>query len=300
VRNSEHPAYHNVSRKLRRLQSLLYNFEQPLRDDGFDYDSQYQWAGQNVMATGETDGDPALEPEVFKRMETTLKFLQARIPEHPWLPSYRLYFQLWRECYGEPIRPLTEQDLKLIQEADEPVIPTSIYELPVERLDDAVFKLLDLKLPNKFYGAFLLFLGGLIYAAEFHKRHERFPAHDFNDGLVEAARASLETAIDFTSEPGTIEFHRTHPSDVLGESHSLLYMGVAYASKNHTSAVYEWLTCQPHHRKIVSLLFAMGVRSLNDPYADKLMAAWSKEAQTALALMPEEWRAIIIDLAQED
>jgi hypothetical protein len=58
-----------------------------------------KWTGEHLGALGENDpGDPALEPEIFQRMENLVKFLEARVPEHPILPDYRLYFQLWREC----------------------------------------------------------------------------------------------------------------------------------------------------------------------------------------------------------
>ena len=106
MRNSEHPAYHTVSRKFRRYHSLLANLEQPLRDDGFNYDAELLWATQHMTALAELEEpappqtpDPAqlqaasvpLEPELLQRMGDTLKFLRVHVPHHPYFPPLFLY-----------------------------------------------------------------------------------------------------------------------------------------------------------------------------------------------------------------
>ena len=121
MRNVEHPAYQRAERKLRKFAGTLQNFEQLLRDDGFDYDEAGKWwyrEWQKLNALEEAlpkepNKEPELraeeqrvEAELYSRMDYLIKFLYAHAPDHPWLPPHRLYMALWHQCYGEPIREL--------------------------------------------------------------------------------------------------------------------------------------------------------------------------------------------------
>ena len=301
MRNSEHPAYHNTARKLGRLCSFLYNFEQPLRDDGFDYDAALKWTGEHMSAIGvDEPGDPALEPEIFQRMEHLVKFLEARVPEHPFLPNYRLYFQLWRECQGEPVRTLTAEDLKPLEEAEEPVIAPTIYGVPFERLDAARLAMGRMEFLHKGFAPLLMFLDGLLYAMGYFERHQQLPVHDYDDGLRAAAREALEDAVDFANEPGTREQVRLHSNPLMPETQQLLFMAIYHTSICNTSAVYEWLHRHSYQRDLTSMLFAMGVRSLNDPYAKNLVYPWISECGHVNEWMPDEGKAQLHDFFNND
>jgi hypothetical protein len=137
MRNREHPAYQRAERKLRRFAGILDNFPELLREDWFDLDeAERRWYGEyeKLRALEEAAGeDPArleawhaeeqrVEAELFQRMDRLIKFIYAHAPDHPWLPPYRLYMGLWHQCYGEPIRQLSEEDLEISDEADELLI----------------------------------------------------------------------------------------------------------------------------------------------------------------------------------
>jgi len=300
MRNREHPAYHNLSRKLCRLNSLLYNFEQPLRDDGFDYDAQYEWSTRQMCAvTEDAPNDPLLEKEAFDRMDAILKFLFVRVPHHRAYPGYKLYHQLWRECYGEPVRPLSAEDLKPLDEPAAPVIARAIYGVPFEHLDAARLQMGRMKL-QKSFPPFLMYLCGLLYAMGYHARHRKLPVHDVDDGLLDIAREALECAVDFANEPGTIEQARQSATDALPEAYQRLYMGVFHMSISHTSGVYEWLHRADFMRDLTSLLFAMGVRSLNDPYAKHLVLPCIESCQHLNEWLPDPAKALLHEFFNQD
>jgi hypothetical protein len=312
MQNTEHPAYQRAERKLRRFCGILYNFEKLLRDDGFDYDEASKWwygEWQKLNALEEAN-DPAretelrteeqrVEAELYKRMDHLIKFLYARAPDHPWLPPYRLYMALWHKCYGEPIRTLSEEDLKQADEAEEIIVAPTIYGVPFERLDAARLEMGKIKLPHKDMAPLVMFLCGLYYAVSCQQR-QTTPQHDFDDGLREAARESLEEAIDFASEPGTIAEAERHDSEIMTQPFSRLFMAISYASRQHTPAVYEWLTREAFTRDLTSMLFAMGVRAFTDPYSQTLVKEWSSNPGTALTLLPPPCAALIASFAKED
>ena len=316
MRNSEHPAYHNVPRKFRRYHSLLANLEKPLRDDGFNYDAESLWASQQMTMLSNLE-DPAppqtpdatqlqtestrLEPELFRRMGDTLKFLRVHVPDHEYLPPYFLYYRLWHDCYGEPVRPLTPADLEPLTEAPEPVIATAIYGVIYDRINAAQLAFVEMDpSPQKNLTPLLVFVSGLLYAAGYFERHQTLPVHTFDDGLLEAARESLEAAVDFTNEPRTIAEARKHPIENLPESQRLLFMATYHVSIAQSPAVYEWLHRWYYLRDLTSMLFAMGVRSLNDPYAKNLIQPWLQDLGHLNDWLPVEAQPYLRDFFNTD
>lgn len=316
MRNTEHPSYHNTARKFRRYHSLLANLEQPLRDDGFNFDAEYRWAGEHMSALADLENpappkspDPAelqaasapLEPELFKRMGDTLKFLRVHVPDHPYLPPYFLYYRLWHDCYGEPLRPLTPADLEPQEEAPAPVIATAIYGVIYDRINAAQLAFVDMdKSFNKSLTPLLIFVSGLLYAAGYFRRHDKLPVHTFNDGLLDMARESLEAAVDFANDPGTIAEAQKNPIKLLPESQRLLLMATYHSSIAQSPAVYEWLHRWYYLRDLTSLLFAMGVRSLTDPYAKNLIQPWLHDAEHLNEWLPPEAQPFLQDFLTTD
>jgi len=311
--NVEHPAYQRAERKLRKFCGILYNFEQLLRDDGYDYDEASKWwyaEWKKLDALEEASGkDPAKLPEfhaeeqrvmgeVFQRMDQLVKFLYAHAPDHPWLPPYRLYMALWHQCQGEPIRPLSEADLEPSDAVDEIIVAPTIYGVPFERLDAARLELGKMDLPHKDFAPLVMFLCGLYYAGACQERHQKPPEHDFKDGLREAAREALEEAIDFANDPGTMAEAEKHDSEILTRPFSRLFMAIANASRHHTPAVFEWLIRESMTRDLTSMLFAMGVRAHSDPYSKPLVTEWLANPGSALALLPTECAALIGSFAE--
>ncbi len=322
MRNTEHPAYHSVARKVARFHSLLSNFEQPLRDDGFAFDEEYRWAGNHLMALSELSDPPGkqppkiselraaeaeLEPELFRRMEAVLKFLYARVPDHPWYPDYRLYFQLWRECYGEPIRPLSAEDLKHPEDADtdadEPSLTPTIHGVPYEFLEAALQRFAAAGKKPKLYCPLMIFISGLLYTTGHVARHGELPAHEFDDGLLENARAALASAVDFANEPGTIAMAESQPHELFPTGLHLLFMAVYHITIAHEAAVYEWLFRDGAHnqlRHLTSLLFAMGVRSLSDPYAKNLITPWVQSCERMNDWLSDEEKILLHQFSEGD
>jgi len=316
MRNSEHPAFHNVPRKFRRYHSLLSNLEQPLRDDGFNFDAELRWAAQHMIALSDLEDpippqklDPAalqaacgpLEPELFQRMGDTLTFLRAHVPEHPFLPPYFLYYQLWKDGYGEPLRLLTPADQETLTEAPEPVIAPAIYGVSYDRINTAQVAFLDMdKTPHKNLTPLLLFVSGLLYTVGYVQRHRALPVHTYQDGLLEAAREALEAAVDFANEPGTIAEARKDPIEQLPESQRLLFMATAHSATAQTPAVYEWLHRWDYVRDLTSLLFATGVRALTDPYAKNLIQPWLQDLNYLNNWLPTAAQPYLRDFFNND
>jgi hypothetical protein len=315
MRTCEHPAYQRTERKLHRFAGGLTTFAELLREDGFDRDEAGRWwygEYQKLKALEEAaQKDPTrlpewqaeeqrVEAELFQRMDRLIKFIYARAPEHPHLPPYRLYLALWHQCYGEPIRPLSQEDLTPPQELEELVIAPTIYGVPYDRLDAARLRLGEMDLPHKGFAPLVMFFCGLSHAAAYHDRHQKPPEHPFNDGLREAAREALAEAVDFGNEPGTVAQAKRQNSEPLSEPLSRLFMAIYYVQRNHTPAVYEWLCRHSFTRDLTSLLFAMGVRALTDLYAQRLVAEWLASPDLVWALLPEECRALIASLREEE
>jgi len=316
MRNSEHPAYHNVSRKFRHYHTLLANLEAPLREDGFNYDAESLWASTHMQKLSDLEEpappqtpDPArlqaasapLEPELFQRMGDTLKFLRVHVPDHPYLPPYLLYYQLWKDGYGEPLRPLTPADLQPLEEAPEPVIATAIHGVIYDRINAAQLAFVEMdKSPQKNLTPLLIFVSGLFYAAGYFDRHQTSPVHTFDDGLLEVARESLEAAVDFANAPGTIAEARKNPLENLPESQRLLFMATYHVSIAQSPAVYEWLHRWYYLRDLTSMFFAMGVRSLHDPYAKNLIQPWLEDSNHLNLWLPLEAQPYLLDFLNND
>lgn len=316
MRNRDHPAYHNLARKFRRYHSLLSNLEPPLRDDGFLYDAELRWATEHMRALSDLEmpapprlpdlaqlqtASASLEPELFRRMGDTLKFLRRHVPNHDFLPPYFLYYQLWSDGYGEPLRPLTPADLKGPEAAPEPVIATALFGVSYDRINTAQLAFLAMdKAPNKSLTPYLLFISGLLYAAGYFQRHETLPVHTFNDGLLDIARESLEAAVDFANDPGTIAEAQKNPIELLPETQRLLLMATYHASIAQSPTVYEWLHRWYYLRDLTSMLFAMGVRSLTDPYAKNLIRPWLHDAEHLNDWLPPEAQEYLHDFLTND
>lgn len=318
MRKTEHPAYHTTFRKLCHYSSLLSNFEQPLRDDGFDIAAEHQWAGGTLSVLADLVEPPhkqppdvdkirameqELEPELFRRMGAVLKFLQARVPDHPWLPQQRLYFQLWRECYGEPVRALTDEDLQPVEDPEEPVIAPTIYGIPFEYLEETRLGLGQMQLAHQGLAPLLMFLSGLFYAMGYFERHGSLPTHEYDDGLLEASRNALADAVDFSNEPGAVELVKQNDNTLMPEPQQLLFLAIYHTSMNHTASVYEWIIQQngaAYMRGFTALLFAMGVRSLHDPYAKNLIFPWLKTSQQVFDWLPPEGRVMLHTFFNKD
>ena len=308
-------AYPRTERKLRRFAGALTTFAELLREDGFDRDEAGRWwygEYQKLSALEEVARkDPTrlpewqaeeqrIEAELFQRMDRLIKFVYAHAPEHPHLPPYRLYMALWHGCYGEPIRPLSPEDLTPLQEPEELVIAPTIYGVPYDRLDRVRLRLGEINLSHNDFAGLVMFLCGMCHAAAYHQRHQKPPEHPFNDGLREATRESLAEAVDFANEPGTLAQAKMHQGEVLTEALGRLFMAMCHAQRAHTPAVYEWLCRHSFTRDLTSLLFAMGVRAHTDPYAHGLVAEYLAIPGLVWAVMPEECRALIASFREEE
>jgi hypothetical protein len=301
MRNCDHPAYHSVERKLRRFAGALYQFSDLLRQDGFDREEVGQWWQREsrkleaIELASHSDASRVpecrsqrqrIEAELFQRMDHLVQFLFVHAPEDPRLPPYRVYLARWHECYGEPLRPLSPDDLGPPPAPEEVLVAPTIHGLSFERLEAARLQLRRMELSHKDLAALALFLCGFSYAGGYFERQGRAPEHRFNDGLREATREALEEAVDYANLPGTEAQVKRSQRKGTPAPIGRLVMTLCHAQRNHTPAVYEWLHRASYTRDLTSLLFAMGVRARTSVYARGFVSGWRGDPTLALPVLP--------------
>jgi hypothetical protein len=283
----KHPAYHSLPRKFRQFLGMLMNAEETLKLGGFTTDEAYAYANDEhhrFDALREAaEKDPAkraelqseeekAEPTLFQRMSAVIDLIQTHQPDHPLLPEYLVYRVRWRECLGEPVRPAPPQQPTSSDE-DASTPSPSTYGLPWTRLEELRANLRRIPLRHRLVAPYTVFLCGLAYGSSHAGARAQPAEHVLKDGLPEASRQNLESAVDFalTEEAGMV----ANDSVALPPALSRLFMGIGYAQRTHSADVYEWLHSRGRSRfqdQLLRLLFAMGVRAATDIYARQLLS----------------------------
>lgn len=321
MRNTEHPAYHPTEFKLRVAMSNFCNFQQLLRDDGYDYDGGLKWlCDQACRITEARDAagtDPAklqacaedearVEAELFERLVHLNKFIHVHAPDPRWPWRYELYLLQWEQCRGEPVRPLAPEDSLPSATAEaraETVTPSAIYGVPCEKIEELRANLSKIKKYPPEFSAIALFFCGLFYAADYRAREGRLPAHDFADELARMAETALEEAVDFANAPEAQVFLKKAPPGIMPDACWLLLPALLHGMGQVPPLVFEWLFTAnrgQYARNYSTLIFAMGVRALSLTYARHLITQALPYREFYIGSLPEECAEILRGFLNSD
>ncbi len=300
MKKTEHPAWQNACRKLCKFLGILMNTESVLKSAGFDLTEAYAYASREhnrlddlAIAAG---GDPRklsqlrveedkVESVLFERMNALIDLIQRHQPDHALLPGYLVYRVRWRECLGEPARPLTDDDQKHLTQEEVDAIPEPpaaplTYGVEWEKLDALRSRLAEIRLAHAMVAPYVIFLCGLKRGWTQRRATGQTVEHAPADGLRDAARDALQEAVDFAFREETGEVAaREWPTEELAVAR--LYMGVGYAQKHHSADVFEWLhETGALQNSLLRLLFGMGVRAATDLYARQLVVPLLRHGAT--------------------
>jgi hypothetical protein len=288
MNSAGHPAFQSTPGKFRKHLGFLMNAEDILKPLGYDLAAAFRQTVEEHDRL-EALADEAVkhpvrmeryfqaarqaEQDLFQRLQELVELLRKYHPHHPILPERSLYLVRWKDCLAAPPRP---PFVPSPESADPP--PASPREepetfgVPWRRLQMLHARLSGAKLPHEFAIPFLIFLRGLREAVRLEQANPgaRQPAPNAEAELVEAARVSLKDAVEFALQETAQALADSHAAEAGEREFNGLFMGVAYAQKNHARSVYEWLHQGAYAANLLRLLFAMGFLSASEPRARRL------------------------------
>lgn len=305
VNDCPNPSEQATPRKLRRFMGLLMNAEDALRARGFDVAEAYRFAlrehdrllePSSAPVSPETTSPGDVETELFHRMARILEILRPIRPASPTYLEFLDYHTRWarqREAAPGSASPVTPAPSPTREEtAPAPILAVAWDQLLAWRA-----RLAAAELPHEFVAPYLVFLAGLQHALRAADRPAGSEVRG-DDGLREAAAPSLRDAVEFALQEKAQALVASS-SGLSGDTEfQCLFMGVAFAQKNHTEAVDAWLRRGNYQANLLRLLFAMGTLAATDRAARRLHlkfsarlpglveASFGKDAREALAGFP--------------